>query len=221
MTAAEIVPYGSPNVDLAAEVERLRLQVAQYEGAGGAHPDHQYDRYAGNASHAHMLLAAQLNIAEGSFGRAQDNNRLCSLCCSDYFDANPTPDDLQMQEDRTLEYTNGDIYKVRMFSFDISCICQRCLSMRYALSTHGQRRGTRSGTCGMAKVSTPPRTATLTRGTGALTNDTVAERPHWPLACSMRETGLMTKLMGGSDASSTVSARYGPLPSCNFCWMPC
>ena len=49
MTAAQIVPYGSPNADLAAEVERLRQQIAQYEGAGGAYPDHQYDRHVNSA----------------------------------------------------------------------------------------------------------------------------------------------------------------------------
>ena len=75
MTAAEIVPYRSPNSDLSAEVERLRLQVAQYEGAGGAIPDHQYDRYASNAfdvSHATSCKA----ISGESLHMAQDQYRL-------------------------------------------------------------------------------------------------------------------------------------------------
>lgn len=50
MTAAEIVPYGYQNAELVAEVERLRQQVAELEGAGGAYPDHGYDRQPCNGS---------------------------------------------------------------------------------------------------------------------------------------------------------------------------
>lgn len=44
MTAAEIVPYQSQNDELLAEVERLRAEVAQREGAQTEVPDHRYDR---------------------------------------------------------------------------------------------------------------------------------------------------------------------------------
>ena len=44
MTAAETVPYQSQNDELLVEVERLRAEVAQREGARTEVPDHRYDR---------------------------------------------------------------------------------------------------------------------------------------------------------------------------------
>jgi len=58
------------------------------------------------------------------------------------------------------------------------------------------RRVTRLATCGTGKGSTHALMATLTRDTGVWTSATVVGRPHWQMACNMKETGWMTRPMG-------------------------
>ena len=112
MTAAEIVPYKSPNADLVAEVERLRHQVAELEGAEGPYPDHHYDRQSRKASSINSVSFRLLWCKMRLLSFINDSMRTAWLYRSEYFDGDPTPDHLEMQEDRTLEYTNGDKYQV-------------------------------------------------------------------------------------------------------------
>jgi len=110
MMAAEIVPYEPQNADLIAEVERLRQQVAQLEGVGEEYPDHQYDRQVNKAICTDMVYQDY-----ETYQCTPGVDLQCRIECSEYFDGNPTPDNLQVQEDRTVEYTNGDSYKVCHF----------------------------------------------------------------------------------------------------------